>query len=134
MKGSPAMRISGSPNPNNNSKMSQGNKMNGSGGSGSGLRGNRGINRRQTSPTTINGVHEIRHNILMAGSGFMTGVVGTQGPNQSEGRGLSNFFVKKLGGPNSQNSSIVNKKKRRAEKKSGALPNYVPVQLRGANN
>lgn len=34
----------------------------------------------------------------MAGSGFMTGNVGTQGGNQSEGKGMGTFFMKKMGG------------------------------------
>jgi hypothetical protein len=35
----------------------------------------------------------------MAGSGFMTGNVGSQGgAGQSEGKGLGTFFMKKMGG------------------------------------
>ncbi len=61
------------------------------------------ISRGGTAPTQgPQGVgvayHEVKHNILMAGSGFMTGNVGTQGANQSEGKGMGTFFMKKMGG------------------------------------
>ncbi len=72
-----------------------------------GLNGSAGktqqINRIGTAPAQgPQGIgvayHEVRHNILMAGSGFMTGNVGTQGANQSEGKGMGTFFMKKMGG------------------------------------
>ena len=108
---------------------------------GVGLTGSGGkkqINRGGTAPTEgPQGVgvayNEVKHNILMAGSGFMTGNVGTQGANQSEGKGLGTFFMKKMGGapviqpPGTQNGSKKNKKEKIKKK-------YHPLQNKQVNS
>lgn len=95
--------------------------------------GKKQINRGGTSPAQgPQGVgvayNEVKHNILMAGSGFMTGNVGSQGgAGQSEGKGLGTFFMKKMGGapviqpPGTQNGSKKNKKEKIKKK-------YHPLQ------
>ena len=72
------------------------------GGAGVSL-GKKPITRVGTSPVHNSGglgigYNEIKHNILAPGHGFLGGNIASSGGGQMEGRGISNFFMKKMGG------------------------------------